>query len=267
MPSGGPRRARATDRARRPGGFGVQIVAPRSIIACAKSPGRVGRRQPVDQARGSPASPRQRRRDREEPRDHALDIAVDRPRHAGRRRSRRWPRRCRRRCREARAARPRCPGRRRRDPRRPPLAQAMQVAGARIIAEPGPGREDVLAIGARQAPRPSASVPRTPGNRASTAFDRRLLQHDLREPDAIGIGHLARKGPPGQTAGMAVVPVEQAMRGGERVQRDLDPPIVLNEQPPVRAHRQPLDLGIAPNIKRSTRTCGRPAPSGSPVLT
>ena len=42
--------------------------------------------------------------------------------------------------------------------------------------------------------------------------DRRLLQHDLAEPDSVGIGRLARRRAPGQNAAMAIVPGEQ--RGG-----------------------------------------------------
>ena len=62
------------------GRFGEQMVAPRSISACAKSPARRDgskrRRQPLDLR----LCRRQFRLDREQPRHHALDIAVDRHR-------------------------------------------------------------------------------------------------------------------------------------------------------------------------------------------
>ena len=58
--------------------FGVQMVAPRSIIAWAKSPARCGGVSSRASRAQLRLGGRQRRLDREEPRDHALDIAVDR---------------------------------------------------------------------------------------------------------------------------------------------------------------------------------------------
>ena len=75
-----PGRAPSRGRGRRPGRFGVQIVAPRSIIACAKSPGRSRRHQRPASARISGLASGSGVLDREEPRHHPLDIAVDRRR-------------------------------------------------------------------------------------------------------------------------------------------------------------------------------------------
>ena len=44
--------------------------------------------------------------------------------------------------------------------------------------------------------------------------DSRLLQHDLAEPDAVGVGRLAGCGAPGQVAAVAVVPCEKCFRVG-----------------------------------------------------
>ena len=59
------------------GRFGVQIVAPRSIIACAKSPGRSAGTSVSSVARISGLASGSGVSDLEEPRHHALDIAVD----------------------------------------------------------------------------------------------------------------------------------------------------------------------------------------------
>ena len=168
------------------GFFGVQIVAPRSIIAWAKSPARrcgaSSRRKPAQLGLYA----RQRFGDGKQPRDHAFDIAVDRARRRIERdRGNRRPR-YRRRCPEARAAPLRC---------RELAAVAfddgagagMQIAGARVIAEPRPGFQHLLERRRRErahvAPaREKAGVIRRDG------LDRRLLQHDLGKPDAVGIG-------------------------------------------------------------------------------
>ena len=83
--SGSPRRcarqSSLSGQSMQGGRFGVQIVAPRSIIACAKSPGRVGRHQRLHASRGSPAwRPAAASRSRRAA-HHPLDIAVD---HGGR---------------------------------------------------------------------------------------------------------------------------------------------------------------------------------------
>ena len=84
----------------------------------------------------------------------------------------------------------------------------MQVAGARVIAEPSPGGENLAELGARQRldVRPGAEeepVARQHG------LDRGLLQHDLAQPHAVGIGARAGLCPPGEMPPLAVVPGEQ----------------------------------------------------------
>ena len=60
------------------GRFGVHSVAPRSIIACAKSPARLVGRETFGVRADLRLRAGQGVFHREEPRDHALDIAVDR---------------------------------------------------------------------------------------------------------------------------------------------------------------------------------------------
>ena len=59
------------------GRLGVQIVAPRSIIACAKSPGRCSGTSFSSAGADFGLGVGQRRADVEQARHHALDIAVD----------------------------------------------------------------------------------------------------------------------------------------------------------------------------------------------
>ena len=129
-----------------------------------------------------------------------------------RRRSRRWPPRCRARCPAASAARRRCEG------NLPPRScgdgdgALVQVARAAVVAEPGPGGEHVVERrrGERLDGRPAGEEAQVEGD---DGFDRRLLQHDLAEPDAVGIGALARRHAPGQVAALLVVPGEQRVDG------------------------------------------------------
>ncbi len=90
----------------------------------------------------------------------------------------------------------------------------MQVARARIIAEPGPHPQHVILRGAAERRRHPASAPEISRKYGPTGFDAGLLQHDLGQPDPIRIGPLARRRPPRQPAAMAVVPVEQQRRAG-----------------------------------------------------
>ena len=102
----------------------------------------------------------------------------------------------------------------------------LQVAGPRIIAEPGPGLHHLLGGGCGEVgdARPAEEEGVVIGLHRR---DRGLLQHDLGEPDPIGVRHgagctLARPDAPGQAAGMAVVPGEQGggrRRGGGRNHR------------------------------------------------
>ena len=89
----------------------------------------------------------------------------------------------------------------------------VQIAGAGVIAEAGPGLEHVVERRRRQRPNigPARQKARVIG---PDRLDRGLLQHDFGEPDAIRIGALARRRAPRQLAAMAVVPGEQV--GGLR---------------------------------------------------
>src|ERR1051326_1052674 len=89
----------------------------------------------------------------------------------------------------------------------------MQVARTGVIAEPLPGMQHVVegSLGQRfdgRKPRHKA-VKISPYRR-----DSGLLQHDLAEPDAVGIGYLAGLGAPRQRAAMPVVPTQQRWRDG-----------------------------------------------------
>ena len=89
----------------------------------------------------------------------------------------------------------------------------MQIARARIIAEPGPHPQHVILRGAAERgdirPARQKLLEIRPDR-----FDAGLLQHDFRQPDPVRISPLARRRPPRQPAAMAVVPVEQ-QRGAE----------------------------------------------------
>ena len=84
----------------------------------------------------------------------------------------------------------------------------MQVAGAGVIAEPLPELQDLVerCRGERRNIGPACheSVEIWADSRY-----RRLLQHDLAEPDAVGVGPDAGGGPPRQVAAVAVVPGEK----------------------------------------------------------
>jgi len=84
----------------------------------------------------------------------------------------------------------------------------MQVAGARVITEPLPNLQYLVerCRGERRNIGPACheSVEIWAHSRYG-----RLLQHDLAEPDAVGIGPAAGWCPPRQNAAVAVVPVEK----------------------------------------------------------
>ena len=85
----------------------------------------------------------------------------------------------------------------------------MEVAGARVVAEPLPEMQDFVERGRRErrnvGPACHESV-----KIGAHGRDRRLLQHDLAEPNAVGIGTHAHRRSPRQIAAMAVVPGEQS---------------------------------------------------------
>ena len=88
------------------------------------------------------------------------------------------------------------------------LRAFVQVARAAVVAKPRPGGEHVVERrrGQRLDGRPAGKEAQVEGD---DGFDRRLLQHDLAEPDAVGVGALARRHAPGQVAALLVVPGEQ----------------------------------------------------------
>ena len=89
----------------------------------------------------------------------------------------------------------------------------MQVARTRVVGKPGPGPQHIIERRCRQHfdIRPARRETQKVG---CDRLHGRLLQHDLREPHAIGIGDLACSRPPWQHAAMPVVPGEQRMRLG-----------------------------------------------------
>ena len=155
---------------------------------------------------------RQRRADLEQPRHHALDIAVDHRLPSARRRSRRSLPPCRRRCPATRASLLLCReyacqrGRHE-------VGAFLQVAGARVVAEAGPGLHDVVGSRCRKVRHLRPFFEEFSEIRLHR-LDRRLLQHDFRHPDVVGIGPDAggergRRNPPRQVAMVGVVPGEQ----------------------------------------------------------
>ena len=155
-----PRQASSHGQTAQAGRFGVQIVAPRSISACAKSPGRSAGTSASASSRITGFALGSGVLDEEQPRDHALDIAVDRRGGAieGDRRDRR--RRVGADAGQAAQSPPRSSG------KRPPCAlndgpgAGVEVAGARVVAEPGPGLHHLLDRRRRRALRPSGSAAR-----------------------------------------------------------------------------------------------------------
>ena len=172
------------------GARGVHSTAPSSIIACAKSPAR--RSGTSDGGEG--AQPRlgraaaacARRTAAPRPARHCRPP----PRPADRRRSPRSPPPCNRRSRAARAAAPDRPESAvmRRDDC---LRAGVQIAGAGVVAEPLPGVQHLVERGGGQ----RANIGKTRHESVKIGADRRdrgLLQHDLAEPDAVGVGRVGR---------------------------------------------------------------------------
>ena len=98
------------------------------------------------------------------------------------------------------------------------LRAGVQVAGAGVIAEPLPGMQHLVERGGGQ----RTNIGETRHELVKIGADRRdrgLLQHDLAEPDAVGVGASAGRGAPGQVAAVAVVPGEQRRRRSGRCGR------------------------------------------------
>ena len=154
---------------------------------------------------------RQRRLDGVQAGDHPLDVAVDDSRRPvvsdGGDRRRRVAADSRQRPQRLLA---------RREPpavlREDDAGAAVQVARPRVIAEALPSVEHLVGIGAGQR---LEGGPARVEAREALADDRhrRLLEHDLAEPDDIGVRPHTGLGAPGQAAAMSVVPVEQG--GGQ----------------------------------------------------
>ena len=167
-----------------------------------------GRREPRRKLGKPPLGGRKRRAHAEEACDHALDIAVDGGRRlpesnggngggrvgadAGE-------------CLERLRAGGKVPA----VPGYEELRATVEIARARVIAEALPSVQHLVELGAGQlgeaGPAREEGVEIGPdrGNRG-------LLQHDLAEPDAIGIGGLAGSGTPRQDAPVPVVPGKQS---------------------------------------------------------
>ena len=93
------------------------------------------------------------------------------------------------------------------------LRAGVQVAGAGVIAQSLPGVQHLVERGGGQ--RANIGAARHESVKiGADRRDRRLLQHDLAEPDAVGVGALAGRGAPRQVAAVAVVPGEQRRRVG-----------------------------------------------------
>ena len=206
------RKPRSTDTARRPASSASRCVAPRSISACAKSPVRCGgisdaaSRLMTGFAAGNSSSTANSRvttrstlpstgtagRIEGDRADRRRGVVADAGQRAQRfevvaeirRRAVRPPR-----------ARRRAGCGRARNSRARPRRAARRRAGAAASAvDRRPARQEFGVIG----------PDRLHGG---------LLQHDLRQPDPVGIGALARARPPRQHAAVAVVPGEQIGRG------------------------------------------------------
>ena len=91
------------------------------------------------------------------------------------------------------------------------FGRRMQIAGAGVIAKPGPGGQHLVLAGGGQRRHVGPEAEKfavISGHR----LHRGLLQHDFRQPDAIRIGAFSPWCAPGQHAAMDVVPGEQFRR-------------------------------------------------------
>ncbi len=219
---GAPRRQRLGDALRAaaagiaPGtedAFGVLRRAQRSaeihhrlrVVAGARC-----RRQRRGQAAQRRLGVRQRLGMREEPRHDALDIAVDR-------RCRAVEGDCRHRRRgivadpRQRAQRQLIVGKAPILPRRHDARAGMEVARPRVIAQALPSMQHLVERGAGE----RREIGPAPGETLEIGRHGRhrgLLQHDLAEPDAVGVGALARLRPPRQGPAVGVIPGKQQRR-------------------------------------------------------
>ncbi len=106
--------------------------------------------------------------------------------------------------------------------RRDRLCTCVQVARARVVAEPGPRGEHVVERrrGERVHRRKLRHPPLPVGNHG---LDARLLQHDLADPDRVGIARTA----PGQVAAVTLVVRDDSSRDASVVHRVVVPRLVV----------------------------------------
>src|SRR5260370_29990929 len=97
------------------------------------------------------------------------------------------------------------------------LGAGMQISRARVITEPRPQLEHILErrLCERAHIRPARGKAREIGG---NRLHRRLLQHDFREPNAIGVGLLARQCAPREDTAMAVIPKQKRRSAGARIE-------------------------------------------------
>ena len=106
------------------------------------------------------------------------------------------------------ARRPVDGGRERTARRRDRAGAGVQVAGAGVVAEAGPGGHH-RRLGCRRQGRDIGEAREEAFVVGCDRGHRCLLQHHLAEPDAIGVGRRAGRRAPGQGAAVPVVPGEQ----------------------------------------------------------
>ena len=173
------------------GFFGVQMRGAEVHQGLRKSPARFRRYQRFG-ARANVGLGRRQLlpRSHRAARSRARHCRRSQPR-AGRTRSRRLRLQYRYRCRAARAAHPRGQGTIRRAARPPRSRRRAGCARARVVAEARPGLQHLLdrCQGERLHVRPAREKAQIVRRHS---LDRGLLQHDLGEPDLVGIDRLAR---------------------------------------------------------------------------
>ena len=96
-------------------------------------------------------------------------------------------------------------------PRGDDAGGGVQVARAGVVAEPLPCLQHIVQRGGGQRPDIGPALEEPVEIRAGRR-GHGLLQHDLAEPDAVGLRALARRRAPRQFAAMRVVPRKQCLR-------------------------------------------------------
>ena len=99
--------------------------------------------------------------------------------------------------------------------RRDGLRRAVEVAGARVVAEAAPLGEDLALRRAGERSDVRESARGSASSAGATTSTRRLLGHDLGEPDRVRVA----RAPPRQVALLAPVPAREAARHVARIRR------------------------------------------------